>query len=106
MTSKGRGFSIPLDVGVEADTGIKGLSVLRPMKDMLSKEIGFYNRFQGLSEDVIAPVNFHTQANPKSSIERLTEGTVARDKAEEDIQCIKHCVKISLWRWIRSSRPQ
>ncbi|ORY99343.1 hypothetical protein BCR43DRAFT_544839 [Syncephalastrum racemosum] len=81
MTSKGRGFSIPLDVGVEAETGVKGLSVLRPMKDMLSKEIGFYNRFQGLSDDVIAPINFHTQANAKSSIERLTEDfIVALDK--------------------------
>ncbi|CAO3648699.1 unnamed protein product [Cunninghamella echinulata] len=71
--SNGRGYSIPMDVGLEVDTCFKDVVVLRPMKDMLAKEMGFYNRLHGLDHDVTAPVNFGTYMAPKSSIERLTE---------------------------------
>lgn len=74
MTSKGRGYSIPLDIGVENDTSFPDLAILRPMKDILSKEIGLYNRFCNLEKYVLAPTNWATKAPPKNSIERLTEG--------------------------------
>ncbi|KAI9491663.1 hypothetical protein BDB00DRAFT_766680 [Zychaea mexicana] len=73
MTSKGRGYSIPFDIGVENDMTFPDLAILRPMKDMLSKEIGLYNRFMGLEEYVIPPTDFNTGKPAKSSIERLTE---------------------------------
>ncbi|KAI7857441.1 hypothetical protein BDC45DRAFT_544229 [Circinella umbellata] len=73
MTGKGRGYSIPFDIGVENDTTFPGLTILRPMKDMLSKEIGLYNRFKDLEEYVIPPTDFNTGKPAKSSIERLTE---------------------------------
>ncbi|CAO3637427.1 unnamed protein product [Cunninghamella blakesleeana] len=71
--SNGRGYSIPMDVGLEVDSCFKDVVILRPMKDMLAKEMGFYNRLHGLEHDVVAPVNFGTFMPPKSSIERLTE---------------------------------
>ncbi|CDH49968.1 cytoplasmic trna 2-thiolation protein 2-like [Lichtheimia corymbifera JMRC:FSU:9682] len=77
MTSKGRGYSIPLDVGAENDTSFSDVAILRPMKDMLAKEIGLYNRFRGLDGFVTAPTNFGTKAPVKSSIEKLTEHFIA-----------------------------
>ncbi|KAI8344227.1 hypothetical protein BC941DRAFT_342409 [Chlamydoabsidia padenii] len=71
--SNGRGYSIPMDVGLEVDTCFKDLVILRPMKDMLAKEMGMYNRLHGIDHDVTAPVNWGTGMPPKSSIERLTE---------------------------------
>ncbi|KAL1928299.1 hypothetical protein VTP01DRAFT_3215 [Rhizomucor pusillus] len=73
MTSKGRGYSIPLDVGVENDITFAPIAILRPMKDMLSKEVGLYNRFIGLEKYVVAPTSFSTKMPAKHSIERLTE---------------------------------
>ena len=46
--------------------------VMRPMKDMLSKEIGLYNQFLHL--DSIFIPSLTTMLPPKASIERLTEG--------------------------------
>jgi cytoplasmic tRNA 2-thiolation protein 2 len=74
MTSKGRGFSAALDVGVENSVSYKDVAVIRPMKDMLGKEIAFYNRNHGIAKNVIQTTNFTTKATSKSSIERLTEG--------------------------------
>ena len=79
MTSKGRGYSIPFDIGVENDTTFPGLTILRPMKDMLSKEIGLYNRFKDLEKYVIPPTDFNTGKPAKSSIERLTEGKIEQN---------------------------
>ncbi|KAI8393454.1 uncharacterized protein BYT42DRAFT_591227 [Radiomyces spectabilis] len=73
MTSQGRGYSIPFDVGVENDTSFKDLVILRPMKDMLAKEIAYYNTIVGLNKYVVAPTNWATKMPAKSSIERLTE---------------------------------
>ncbi|CAM0139613.1 unnamed protein product [Umbelopsis sp. WA50703] len=73
MTSKGRGFSAALDVGVENSVSYKDVAVIRPMKDMLGKEIAFYNRNHGIAKNVIQTTNFTTKATSKSSIERLTE---------------------------------
>ncbi|ORZ22640.1 hypothetical protein BCR42DRAFT_319838 [Absidia repens] len=71
--SNGRGYSIPMDVGLEVDSCFKDVVILRPMKDMLAKEMGMYNRLHGVDHDVTAPFNWGTYMPPKSSIERLTE---------------------------------
>ncbi|KAI8088967.1 uncharacterized protein BX664DRAFT_262685 [Halteromyces radiatus] len=71
--SNGRGYSIPMDVGMEVDSCFKDVVILRPMKDMLAKEMGIYNRLHGIDHDVTTPFNFGTYNAPKSSIERLTE---------------------------------
>ncbi|KAG1470882.1 hypothetical protein G6F56_002432 [Rhizopus delemar] len=71
-TAKGRGYSLPLDISV--DTEIRGMGIMRPMKDMLSKEIGLYNHFSALQ--VLPPYNYSTMMPPKSSIDRLTEGFI------------------------------
>ncbi|KAI8997672.1 hypothetical protein BDB01DRAFT_840856 [Pilobolus umbonatus] len=73
LTSKGRGYSLPLDIGVENDISFPGICVMRPMKDMLAKEIGFYNHFADISNLVIPTTNFNTMAPTKNSIDRLTE---------------------------------
>ncbi|CAG8464596.1 9630_t:CDS:2 [Dentiscutata heterogama] len=50
------------------------VTIVRPMKDMLSKEIGIYNKFQGF-ETIIT--NSLTSMMPqKASIDRLTEGEI------------------------------
>jgi hypothetical protein len=46
--------------------------VLRPMKDMLSKEIGIYNQFLRL--DIIFTPTLTTMKTSKVSIDKLTEG--------------------------------
>lgn len=78
--SNGRGYSIPFDVGLEVDGCFDDVVILRPMKDMLAKEMGMYNRLHGIDHDVTAPFNWGTYMPPKSSIERLTEGKVENRK--------------------------
>ncbi|RUS33500.1 hypothetical protein BC938DRAFT_471355 [Jimgerdemannia flammicorona] len=74
LTAKGRGYSLPLDVATEDAVSVPGMIVLRPMKDMLSKEVGVYNRFRGLEASVVVAKNFATGVGGRGSIERLTEG--------------------------------
>ncbi|KAI7904948.1 uncharacterized protein BX663DRAFT_501126 [Cokeromyces recurvatus] len=73
MTSKGRGYSLALDVSVDDQQSFKDLCIMRPMKDMLAKEIGLYNYFVKTDQYIISPLNFSTMMPGKSSIERLTE---------------------------------
>lgn len=73
MTSNGRGYTLPLDVGVDNASSFKDLCIMRPMKDMLSKEIGFYNYFSKIDQYILPAYNFSTMMPAKSSIERLTE---------------------------------
>lgn len=73
MTSKGRGYSLALDIGVDNQQSFKDVCIMRPMKDMLSKEIGFYNHFTNIDKLVLSPFNFGTMMPGKSSIDRLTE---------------------------------
>ncbi|KAI8370943.1 hypothetical protein BD560DRAFT_396404 [Blakeslea trispora] len=73
MTSKGRGYSLPLDIGVDNQQSFSDLCIMRPMKDMLSKEIGLYNHFFKIDHFVLPPFNFGTMMPAKTSIERLTE---------------------------------
>ncbi|KAI8970445.1 hypothetical protein BDF20DRAFT_125404 [Mycotypha africana] len=73
MTAKGRGHSAALDVSVDNYQSFPDICIMRPMKDMLAKEIAFYNRFSGIDKYVISPFNYSTKMPGKSSIERLTE---------------------------------
>ncbi|KAI8884913.1 hypothetical protein K501DRAFT_216726 [Backusella circina FSU 941] len=73
LTSKGRGYSLALDIGVENQKSFKDVGIMRPMKDMLTKEIGFYNHFVGINQYVITTENYSTKMPGKSSIGRLTE---------------------------------
>lgn len=73
MTSKGRGYSVALDVSVDDQQSFSDLCIMRPMKDMLSKEIGFYNFFTHIDKLVVSPFNFSTMMPGKNSIDRLTE---------------------------------
>jgi len=70
LTSKGRGFSLPLETSGETDW-FEDVIITRPMKDMLSKEIGIYNQFVGLDDVYIQSVT--SMMHAKASIERLTE---------------------------------
>lgn len=82
MTSNGRGYTLPLDVGVENDISFKDTCVMRPMKDMLSKEIGFYNHFTKINKYIVPAYNFSTMMPAKSSIERLTEDFIVSIEQE------------------------
>jgi cytoplasmic tRNA 2-thiolation protein 2 len=75
MTSKGRGYSAALDVGSDNTITYQNMTIIRPMKDMLAKEIAVYNRNHNIDGFVIPTTNWSTKATSKSSIERLTEGT-------------------------------
>lgn len=96
LTSKGRGFSLPLEISGE-NTWFQGwpeivfgihqeidtnqihhlysidVIIMRPMKDMIAKEIGIYNQFQGLETLNTRTLTSRMRANV--SIDRLTEGT-------------------------------
>ncbi|RIB13405.1 hypothetical protein C2G38_1975023 [Gigaspora rosea] len=75
FTSKGRGFSLPLDIsGLNPWFG--DVAIVRPMKDTLSKEIGIYNKFQGFETTIIKSLT--TMMPPKASIDRLTEEFVVK----------------------------
>jgi hypothetical protein len=95
--SNGRGYSIPFDVGLEVDGCFDKVVILRPMKDMLAKEMGMYNRLHGIDHDVTAPFNWGTYMPPKSSIERLTEGKAREDSREANRLTV--LILCRLYRW-------
>jgi cytoplasmic tRNA 2-thiolation protein 2 len=68
--SKGRGFNLPLTIAFN-DSRWEGITILRPMKDKLAKEIAFYNAINRLNP-VFIP-NMTTATPLKSSIDRLVE---------------------------------
>ncbi|PVU94870.1 hypothetical protein BB559_002906 [Furculomyces boomerangus] len=68
MTSEGRGFSLPFDVGAES-TLEEDVYIVRPLRSSLSKEIVYYNNLLGL-ESVTIPT-FSTKANANSKIMSL-----------------------------------
>jgi len=70
LTSKGRGFSLPFEISAEASC-YAGLSIIRPMRDCLAKEIGLYNFFKELHHPAIPFLS--TGSPPKASITRLSE---------------------------------
>ncbi|KAJ1916000.1 Cytoplasmic tRNA 2-thiolation protein 2 [Mycoemilia scoparia] len=72
-TSQGRGFSLPLDVGV-SNRWFEGINIIRPMKDMLGKEVGYFNHCMGIDTAIVP--TFTTRAPQKASIDRLTESLI------------------------------
>ncbi len=76
-TAKGRGYSLPLDISVDNELTFD-VGIMRPMKDMLSKEIGLYNYFSGIHRLLLPPYHLGAVMPAKSSIDRLTEGFINR----------------------------
>ncbi|KAI9001643.1 hypothetical protein BC832DRAFT_562229 [Gaertneriomyces semiglobifer] len=70
LTSKGRGFALPNEVSLDTDWH-DGLILLRPIRDILSKEVAAYNRFERL--DCVVTRTLTTGLPAKASIDRLTE---------------------------------
>ncbi|KAJ1554451.1 Cytoplasmic tRNA 2-thiolation protein 2, partial [Nowakowskiella sp. JEL0078] len=70
QTSKGRGFALPVDIATETDF-YKEIVILRPLKDVLAKEIGIFNHYEKIRPAIIP--NELTKSVPKSSIDKLTE---------------------------------
>ncbi|KAI8813537.1 hypothetical protein BJ742DRAFT_788629 [Cladochytrium replicatum] len=70
QTSKGRGFSLPLEIA--GDTNFHGdVIVTRPLREILSKEVAFFNHYEGI--EFIARPKLTTGMPAKQSIDRLTE---------------------------------
>ncbi|KAJ3081706.1 Cytoplasmic tRNA 2-thiolation protein 2 [Quaeritorhiza haematococci] len=72
QTSKGRGYSMPLDIGNEA-AWFTDVTILRPLKEVLSKEIGIFNHYQSIQIHPAATTSVTTKMPAKASIDRLTE---------------------------------
>ncbi|KAJ2005898.1 Cytoplasmic tRNA 2-thiolation protein 2 [Coemansia thaxteri] len=73
LTSRGRGFSLPLEIGAESRLA-GGVTVYRPMRDYIMKEIAFFNLWTK-QRSVVVPT-FTTGAPTTASIDRLTEAFV------------------------------
>jgi len=69
----GRGESIPLDIGV-ADLRYEGLTIIRPLRELNSKEVAIYNRTMRLSVDPV--ININTKTADGASIQRQTEAFI------------------------------
>ncbi|KAJ2344483.1 Cytoplasmic tRNA 2-thiolation protein 2 [Coemansia sp. RSA 2671] len=76
LTSRGRGFSLPLEAGAEAPFlgSSSGVTAYRPMRDFIMKEIAFFNLWTA-QPSVVVPT-FTTGAPETASIDRLTEAFV------------------------------
>ncbi|KAJ2375201.1 Cytoplasmic tRNA 2-thiolation protein 2 [Coemansia sp. RSA 2607] len=70
LTSCGRGFSLPFEIASES-TWFDGVTLIRPMRDFIAKEIAFFNRWTGYTS-VVVPT-FTTGAPVHASIDRLSE---------------------------------
>ncbi|KAJ3266141.1 Cytoplasmic tRNA 2-thiolation protein 2 [Borealophlyctis nickersoniae] len=68
--SKGRGFAMPIEVATGA-RWYEDVIVLRPFRDILSKEIGLYNEYENLTSVHVPTLT--TGMPARSSIDRLTE---------------------------------
>ncbi|XP_067001617.2 cytoplasmic tRNA 2-thiolation protein 2-A isoform X2 [Anabrus simplex] len=68
--SLGRGAQLPYDIGF-CDSRHPDVKLLRPLRDLTSKEIVFYNIFNDM-EAIHCP-SFGTKSDPYCSIQKLTE---------------------------------
>ncbi|KAK6092891.1 Cytoplasmic tRNA 2-thiolation protein 2 [Batrachochytrium dendrobatidis] len=68
-TCKGRGLSLPADI-MDSEW-YQDVHILRPMRDILSKEIGIFNRLSKL--ETVAHSSLTTFMAPKASISRLSQ---------------------------------
>ncbi|KAJ2613393.1 Cytoplasmic tRNA 2-thiolation protein 2 [Coemansia sp. RSA 1365] len=74
LTSRGRGFSLPIEVAAKSQW-FGDVSVWRPMRDFVAKEIAFFNRWTGQKSAVVP--TFTTGESRLGSIDRLTEAFIA-----------------------------
>ncbi|KAI9297016.1 hypothetical protein K502DRAFT_363683 [Neoconidiobolus thromboides FSU 785] len=70
LTSKGRGFSLPFEIATESNC-YQGVTLIRPMRDSINKEIAMFNYFNQLSTPWLSTI--YTKKPGRSSIFRLTE---------------------------------
>ncbi|KAI8817586.1 uncharacterized protein EV422DRAFT_541273 [Fimicolochytrium jonesii] len=73
LTSKGNGFSLPLEMAV-ASKWHKDITVIKPLRDVLAKEVVLFNKYENLDYAVVR--DFTTGMPAKASIDRLTEAFV------------------------------
>ncbi|KAJ1668529.1 Cytoplasmic tRNA 2-thiolation protein 2 [Coemansia sp. RSA 1813] len=73
LASRGRGFSLPFEVGAES-SWFSDVLVYRPMRDFIMKEIAFFN--QWTNQSIVVVPTFTTGAPMRTSIGRLTESFV------------------------------
>eukprot|EP00002_Diphylleia_rotans_P003758 TRINITY_DN12647_c0_g1_i1.p1 TRINITY_DN12647_c0_g1~~TRINITY_DN12647_c0_g1_i1.p1 ORF type:complete len:433 (+),score=85.44 TRINITY_DN12647_c0_g1_i1:82-1380(+) len=78
-TCKGRGFSVPLQVG-HSDPRFQGVNFVQPLRDFLVKEVTYYNKLHNLETFFIPTMG--TKLPPKSSINLLAEDFVAGLQAD------------------------
>jgi cytoplasmic tRNA 2-thiolation protein 2 len=70
----GKSMSKVLFITICIDRITETLVFLRPLRDLLSKEIGVYNWFKGLDTSLVLRPTMVSRHPIKGSIERLTEG--------------------------------
>jgi len=68
--SMGRGNTVALDLGV-ADRRFPGLTIIRPLREVASKEVALFNRLSGIRVDT--PCNITTMKSSGSSLQQKTE---------------------------------
>jgi len=66
----GRGNTVPLDLGV-SDKRHPGLTVIRPLREIASKEVALFNRLSEISVEL--PYNITTMKDSGSSLQQKTE---------------------------------
>eukprot|EP00795_Rhopilema_esculentum_P009221 gene9221-16903_t len=76
--SHGRGGSLPLDVGV-SDSRDGQVAAIRPMRELTSKEVAFYNRMQ--SVEPVVTESMDTMAADNASLQKQTEAFVTNLQA-------------------------
>lgn len=76
--AQGRGGTLPLDVGV-GDTRYHGLTLIRPMREFLAKEVAHYNRHMGVRVHAIA--NLSTMTPDGFSLHRQAEAFITNLQA-------------------------
>ena len=67
--SMGRGNTVALDLGV-ADKRFPGLTIIRPLREVASKEVALFNRLSGIRVDT--PCNITTMKSSGSSLQQKT----------------------------------
>ncbi|KAJ2849136.1 Cytoplasmic tRNA 2-thiolation protein 2 [Coemansia brasiliensis] len=73
LTGRGRGFSLPLEVGAESQW-FQDIVAIRPMRDFVAKEIAFFNRWTRQPSAFVP--TFTTAEHRRASINRLTEAFI------------------------------
>ncbi|KAJ2450911.1 Cytoplasmic tRNA 2-thiolation protein 2 [Coemansia sp. RSA 2336] len=73
LIGRGRGFSLPLEVGAESQW-FQGIVAVRPMRDFVAKEVALFNRWTRQPTAFVP--TFTTAEHRRASINRLTEAFI------------------------------